>query len=104
MVTNTEEPNKPQEQQLVGVFVTPSKAKKYAKKRDKEEVQEQRTQEQIIKPQYDAKMSSSLTDLISQGFDDNKQLTLWNNDKGVAYYGEQYLFQDKRMFKSSTKK
>ncbi len=95
MVTNTEEPNKPQEQQLVGVFVTPSKAKKYAKKRDKEEVQEQRTQEQIIKPQYDAKMSSSLTDLISQGFDDNKQLTLWNNDKGVAYYGEQYLFQDK---------
>lgn len=95
MVTNTEEPKKPQEQQLVGVFVTPSKAKKYAKKRDKEEEQEQREQEQIIKPQYDAKLSGNLTALISQGFDDNKQLTLWNNDKGVAYYGEQYLYKDK---------
>ena len=97
MVTNTEEPNELQEHKLVGGFVVPTRAKKYEKKREKEEEQEQRNddQEKIIKPQYDAKMSGNLTELISQGFDDNKQLTLWSNNKGISYYGEQYLFKDK---------
>lgn len=52
-------------------------------------------QELIIKPQYNAKMSGNLTTLISQGFDDNKQLTIFNDNEGLSFYGERYDYKDK---------
>lgn len=63
------------------------------------EVQEQRQlaeeQDLIIKPQYNAKMSGNLTTLISQGFDDNKQMTIWDDTEGLSFYGERYDYKDK---------
>ena len=64
---------------------------KEAQERSKLEQKE----EYIIKPQYNAKMSGNLTTLISQGFDDNKQLTIFNDNEGLAFYGERYDYKDK---------
>lgn len=64
------------------------------KKLESTEKQEQK-QEYIIKPQYIPKMSGNLTTLISGGFDDNKQMTIFTSEKGITYYGESYKFKDK---------
>lgn len=57
--------------------------------------QQEQEQEYIIKPQYTPKMSGNLTTLISGGFDDNKQMTIFTSEKGITYYGESYKFKDK---------
>ena len=44
-------------------------------------------QKYLIKPQYKPKASGNLTALISAGFDDNKQMSIFTSDKGVMYYG-----------------
>lgn len=68
------------------------------KQKDNEiELEEKQEQEQqyLIKPQYIPKISGNLTSLISLGFDDNKQMSIFTSDKGVDYYGESYKFKDK---------
>lgn len=59
------------------------------------QLEEAQKQDYIIKPQYNAKMSGNLTTLISQGFDDNKQMTIFNDNEGLSFYGEQYNYKDK---------
>lgn len=52
-------------------------------------------QKYLIKPQYKPKASGNLTALISAGFDDNKQMSIFTSDKGVMYYGANYIYKDK---------
>lgn len=52
-------------------------------------------QQLIIKPQYIPKLSGNLTSLISAGFDDNKQMSIFTSDKGIMYYGANYKYRDK---------
>lgn len=58
-------------------------------------LKEQDEIERIIKPQYTPKISGNLTALISGGFDDNKQMEIFESDKGVTYFGASYKYRDK---------
>lgn len=73
-----------------------SKEKQEAEEIELKEKQEQeQEQKYLIKPQYIPKVSGNLTSLISSGFDDNKQMSLFTSDKGVMYYGANYKYKDK---------
>lgn len=73
-----------------------SKEKKEAEEIELKEKQEQEQEQQyLIKPQYIPKVSGNLTSLISSGFDDNKQMSIFTSDKGVMYYGASYKYKDK---------
>ena len=73
-----------------------SKEKQEAEEIELKEKQEQEQEQQyLIKPQYIPKVSGNLTSLISSGFDDNKQMSIFTSDKGVMYYGASYKYKDK---------
>lgn len=86
--------------QEINVIGNVKKEETKAQKKRQDIVKENRVietaiQQTILKPQYVPKMSGNLTALISAGFDDNKQISIFTTSKGLTYYGENYKYKDK---------